>query len=215
MCFRKTREWILSHNDLWPDSGKQSRNSSETSTRLFLDRMSNRRQWNLYVYSLDTASGAAYNRPLTETDRQTPRLDRTGAGKRKLSQEDKVFLTFYFFVWRRWWHNLSCYQMVEFAMWEIFTLCNPWSTGALDKEVDTIGWRETENRPSLRQEFPHGAPKPAEMALQLTARPPIKSHSESSSKRIRSSIYTLTAGSFSERAAKQIKDKRYGGHRSR
>lgn len=152
--------------------------------------MSHRRQWNLYVYSLDTASGAAYNKPLTETDRQTPRLDRTGAGKRKLSQEDKMFLTFYFFVWRRWRHNLSCYQMDKFAMWEMFALCNPWSTGALDKEADTIGWRETENRPSLRQEFPHGAPKPAETAMQLTARPPLKSHSESSSKRIRSSIYT-------------------------
>lgn len=105
------------------------------------------------------------------------------------------------------WTRLPCGKSLHYVICEALEL--------RIKEVDTIGWRETENRPSLRQEFPHGAPKPAETALQLTARLPLKSHSESSSKRITSSIYTLTAGSFSERAAKQIMDKRYGGHRSR
>lgn len=36
-------------------------------------------------------SGAASNNQLTETDRQSPRLDSMGAVQRKLSQEDKVF----------------------------------------------------------------------------------------------------------------------------
>ncbi len=44
----------------------------------------------------DAFYGAAYNKQLTETDRQTPRLESVGAGERKPSQENNVFFTVIF-----------------------------------------------------------------------------------------------------------------------
>lgn len=72
--------------------------------------------------------------------------------------------------------------------------------------------RQTQTEQSETQHiFPNGGRRLTHDAPTTAAdRPPSsKSQPKSSSKRIRSSIYTLTTGSFPEQGAKQINDKRY------
>lgn len=84
-----------------------------------------------------------------QTDR-LPDWTERGAGKRKLSQEDKVFSTFYFFhlppVTQMTEQSAAAIKLSSSAVWEIFALCNLWSTGAVDKEADTMQATDRDKR---------------------------------------------------------------------
>lgn len=86
--------------DVCVGGGGQSENPEETARAgPFLDRRSHRRQWNLYLCSTDTASGPAHNKPLTGTDRQTPRLDREGRREEETitGRQSVLYFLFFFF----------------------------------------------------------------------------------------------------------------------
>lgn len=90
--------WLWPKSDPLKDVGEQSGNPEETAwAGLFLDRRSHRRQWNLYLCSSGTVSGAAHNKPLTGTDRQTPRLDRKGRREEETNTGRQSVLYFLFF----------------------------------------------------------------------------------------------------------------------
>lgn len=122
-----------------------------------------------------------------QTDR-LPDWTERGAGKRKLSQEDKVFSTFYFFhlppVTQTTEQSAAAIKLSSSAVWEIFALCNLWSTGAVDKEADTMQATDRDKRSDSHSLACHSTapPIPAETALQLTSRPTSKSQSESPAK---------------------------------
>lgn len=189
--------WLCPKTDPSEDVGEQSGNPEETAWAwLFLDRRSHKRQWNLYLCSSDTVSGAAHNKPLTGTDRQTPRLDRKGRREEETITGRQSVLYFLFFftslLWRRWRNNLrllSNCQVLPCGKSLHYVICEalePWI------KRQTQCRRQTETRDQTVTLLPVTAQRPPYLQRRRCSWHPIQPPNPSPSrplKRIRSSKY--------------------------
>lgn len=189
--------WLCPKTDPSEDVGEQSGNPEETAWAwLFLDRRSHKRQWNLYLCSSDTVSGAAHNKPLTGTDRQTPRLDRKGRREEETITGRQSVLYFLFFfhlppVTQMTEQSAAAIKLSSSAVWEIFALCNLWSSGAVDKEADTMQATDRDKR-SDSHSFACHSTAPPYLQRRRCSWHPVQPPNPSPSrplKRIRSSKY--------------------------